>query len=697
MTIVCALLLCVSSMVAAEESDAQVLFREDFEAGIGAWQTEGQAEFSAAAEKPHGGQKAAKIVLTAGVKPAYQKFVRVIDEKVSGGDAYHVSVWVRTEGVNSDPGAYVALEYFDGDKRLDVSHGGHASDNSAREWQQLKVEGTAPKGSRRVRLALLLHANGSAWFDDVEVMCTRYKPIPEKPPAPCAIRISSENVIHPNFGGVGFHCSEHEHTFSQEHFDQVLAKRWRELRPSFARLGDNCDWKGERRDIQANYIRMMKDVGTEVYVTTWNPKDVPEGPERKAYAKSVVDYLEYLVRTKGCTNIKYYCMTNELSMKQWGAMNKDLPKFKSYHQCFYDELNARKLDIKLLATDASPVGCWPSIEWASKNMDEITGVYGGHHYINDYQLEDVRFYGWFLQQAKWGAGLARAKGKNFILGEFGSKQDNSVVNGVKQDRCIWYETPQEPLAALQVCEAGIAAINGGVYALGYWTFADYPDEYSRGYINKWGAFRWSKTDHSTRAVYYSYGLLTRFFRGPATTLSVSSSDPLLRVAAVQHHGAKTISVAVINRYNAPAEVKVGVVPASLPAGTEAGTTLKLRKYVYETAHVPQHPFGDMQAPAGQIEMKDGAFSDNVAPLSLSVYTSEYDDDPPAAVKDVKAEKNAEGKWRVSWSANTEADFCYYRVYRGETQMGSTVATEFTSEGEGQYRVIAVDQSGNAGK
>ena len=270
---------------------------------------------------------------------------------------------------------------------------------------------------------------------------------PAKPPAPCTIRIATDEVIHPHFGGVGFHCSEHEFRLTQEHLDQVLAKRWHELRPSFARVSDNCLWKTDRRDVQAAYLRMMKNVGTEVYMTTWNPRNVPEGPERVAYAKSVVDYLEYLVRVKSCTNLKYYCMTNELSLKGWGSMRTDLPTFKSYHQCFYDELAARQLDIKLLATDASPVSYWPTIEWASQNMDEITGIYGGHHYINDYALEDVRFYGWFLERIQWACGLARQKGKNFILGEFGSKQDGRVLNGVKQDRCLWYETPQEPLAA----------------------------------------------------------------------------------------------------------------------------------------------------------------------------------------------------------------------------------------------------------
>jgi len=696
------LVLFMSRCPGGEAEGKQVLLQDGFEKGLEGWSQEGAAEFAVAEDNPHAGARAARITVGGDNKPAYQKFTRVVDEKPGPLDSYRATVWVRTSGVTTNPGAYVVLEYFDGDKRLDVSHGGMATDATAREWRQLEVSGTAPAGARRVRVALLLHAVGSAWFDDVEVTCVRHKAPPEKPAGTCSIRIEPDTIVCPRFGGVGFHCSEHEHNITKDHWDQVLAKRWRELRPAFARLSDFCDWSQAKRDIQARYILMMKDVGTEVYLTTWNPKDVSDGPDRVAYAKKVVDYLEYLVRSKGCSNLKYYCMTNELSLKQWGSLQNDLPKFRSYHKCLYDELAARKLDIQLLATDASPVQLWHTIEWAAKNMDEITGIYGGHHYINDYALEDDRFYGWFLERVKWGAALARGKHKDFVLGEFGSKQDNRTVNGVKLDRCIYYETPQEPLAALQVCEAALAAVNGGAYALGYWTFSDYPDEYNQHYQNKWGVFRWSKTDYSTRAVYYSYGLLTRFFRGPATVFSITGSDPLLRAAALQHHGAKTYSIAVLNRYKVSAPVTIALSNAPAPA--------VFRKYVFDSARVPTHPFGDMQPPEGKLALKDGLLADTVAPLSLTVYTTACDDDPPAAVKNVKAEKDAAGQWRVTWQAALKPDLCYYRVHRGTqadivpspaNQIGSTIATELLDEkggaGEPYYKVVAVDQSGNASK
>ena len=88
---------------------------------------------------------------------------------------------------------------------------------------------------------------------------------------------------------------------------------------------------------------------------------------------------------------------------------------------------------------------------------------------------------------------------------------------------------------------------------------------------------------------------------------------------------------------------------------------------------------------GTVPLKNGTLVDTVAPLSLTVYTTDYDNDPPAPVRGVKVEAEAAERRRVTWQASVEPDFCYYRIYRGaragfmptqENQVGSTIATEF---------------------
>jgi len=152
-------------------------------------------------------------------------------------------------------------------------------------------------------------------------------------------------------------------------------------------------------------------------------------------------------------------------MGAWGKLAQDLPRFKACQQAFYDEFKARKLDIGLLATDASPVSYWWTIEWAAYNMDDITAVYGGHHYFSEYPPDDERFYPWFYDKLGGITATARAKGKDFILGEFGAKQDGRTIDGIKMDVCVYWDTPQEALVPLQLADATLAALNIGVYAL----------------------------------------------------------------------------------------------------------------------------------------------------------------------------------------------------------------------------------------
>jgi hypothetical protein len=329
---------------------------------------------------------------------------------------------------------------------------------------------------------------------------------------------------------------------------------------------------------------------------------------------------------RGATNLRTYCVTNELSAKDWADLTKDLPTFRDYHQRLFDEFKKRNLPIRLLATDASPIEYWNTVEWAAQNMDSISGIYGGHHYINNQGLDDLGFYEWFKGKCQWGAGLARGKGKDFIR-EYGPAQYFDKKHGLRWDTCLYFDTPQEAMAGIQLSEAALAAINAGVYAMGYWTFTDFPEHPEWHAINQWGLFKWLTNGSVPRAPYYAYGLLTRFFGGPATVYAAVSPDTLLRVAALER---KTWSIAVINRHPEPTPVSI-----SLPRGP-AGAVF--RKYVYDPKHVPETEDGDLQEPSGKISLQNGALGDTLAGTSLTVFTTAYDDVSPALVSGLVVKK-----------------------------------------------------------
>ena len=524
-------------------------------------------------------------------------------------------------------------------------------------------------------------------------------------PHPTDISITS-TPVRENFCGVGFHTQMFLDVSTQDFFEQVLAKRWRELNPRFARLFHT--WQegkpGVRDtkvlDAMARQLVFMKEAaGTEIYVTTGDLKPVTSDEERRAYADAVVDELEYLLN-RGATNLKYYCCTNELTLHEWGDMHTDLPRYQAYHQAIFEALKQRRVPIKLLATDASPVDYWPSLSWAAEHMDDITGIYGGHHYINEHEPDNLEFYGWFKERCAWAANLARAKGKDFILGEFGPAQYFDLKYGVRWDACKYFDTPLEPLAGLQLAEAALAAINGGVYALSYWTFTDYPDEKGQNYINQWGVFKWMTNGGLTRPGYYSFGLLTKFLRGPATVYQVNASDPKVRVAAIRNTEDKSWSIAVINRNLNAIPIRIALSASSQPA--------TFRKYIYDPKAVPVTVDGDLQVHSAKIECRDGALSDTVEASSLALYTTAYDEAPPAPVRGLEITRIRDARIpggsveasRLVWTPNAEPDLCYYRIYHHGVRVGSTAMTEFLDEGPGNarpggYAVVAVDRSGNA--
>jgi len=92
---------------------------------------------------------------------------------------------------------------------------------------------------------------------------------------------------------------------------------------------------------------------------------------------------------------------------------------------------------------------------------------------------------------------------------------------------------------------------------------------------------------------------------------------------------------------------------------------------------------------------------------LTIYTTAFEDTPPAPVTELKAERFHDTKipgafaWaqRVTWRPSASNDVVYYRVFYGDERAGSTATTEFIDEDSHRpagpkWRVVAVDASGN---
>lgn len=491
------------------------------------------------------------------------------------------------------------------------------------------------------------------------------------------------------FEGIGFHVFCHLHPMTDRQSAEVFDKRWREMNPSYARLTHYWNWDLAR---VLPHLHRLRQTGTQMYLTTWDPPDVPAGPPRDAYAARVGELLESLVRGGGCDHLTTYCMTNEMSLRRWGDLRDEPATFADYHTRIHAEIARRRLPVGLLASDASPIQRWDTVEWAAEHMDAITAVYGGHHYLNEHPPHDPTACGWLSERLAWAARLAGRRGKGFVIGEIGAAQyKGPPIEGKNHDACRWWDTPAEPLVAVQLAEIAVAAINAGISAVCYWTFADFPDTWRPDAVNKWGTFRWTGRDHSPRPHYDPTGQLTRFFRGPADPATVTADDPLIRAAAVRHRDGDTWSLVIVSRHDDRREVRIDLPPDA------PGRGVRVCRYAAGNPRI--HPFGDLSAPADLPVARNGPLRVELEPASVTVLTTVGSDTgPPPAPARVQIAPGAQGS-TLTWEPVGSA--IYYRVHAagGAGQLASTTATAWpiAPDAPARLAVSAVDVNGRCSR
>ncbi len=396
---------------------------------------------------------------------------------------------------------------------------------------------------------------------------------------------------------------------------QQRERYWQQLAPSFARLDHKQSWSADQLAAFADHLLRLKQTRTEIYLTTWDPPSVEAGPPRRDYAQRIADQMAYLVHERGCDHVRTYCMSNELTLEKWGTLRWELPTFADYHRELRRAFDDRDLRIELLASDASPHSCWGTLDWCMQHMDDITGVYGAHHYFNEHPVDDPALYHWFLKQCQNAAGAARRLGKDFIVGEFGAAQNHGQLQreGARLDVCRYFGTPAEPMAGLQIADGILAMINASVYACGYWTFADMADPVPpKDYWNQWGIVMQHEDRIVPRSIYGAVGLLAHHFRGSAEVLSIQSDDPAVRAAAIRR-GADTYAIAIVNRHDAPTPVAL----------TGPARKAVLQQYVYEPAQLKPGPLNivGLPEPLGVLRSDGGSMSLEIPGQSLTVLTN----------------------------------------------------------------------------
>ena len=523
------------------------------------------------------------------------------------------------------------------------------------------------------------------------------------------------------WGGFGFHNSEATMTplMSDEFRDQRVLKTFREISPTYARVfAGYWDWTREAMDRFADYYdATFRLADTTLYLVPGRMPVITDDFKASEYCEAVATRLEYLVRERKCTKIRYYCLSNELSVGPtyaWFAKHWD--KYAEINREMQRAFMRHGLDIGLQTPDSSGYLRMGDIDWAITNINEQTDTYCWHLYERALEPGDPALYNKLTEALRELVGKALRKEKRLSLGEFGfTGKITPYGQGVMRDDAhAAFRHPGSEFArraAISRAEMGLAALNAGAVSAVSWTMVDYPDPFLRedgdtpeekarydvarfsGFgldvrYNKNGLFRWcdDDRDYSSYPDLYTMGYLAKLFRKGARVLPWTTDDDTLRAGGVTNPNG-SVSFAVVNWGDAK---KVTLAFPLAP-------TRPLRVYEYDSEHPPINAFNDLQPAKGTVTAVDGAVTVAVPAKSMTFLTTDYEDHVPAEVANVRIANGV-----LSWAASKESEHRYYRVYRDGKQIASTVATSLLVPGAvggdlKRFTVKSVDKWGNAGK
>ncbi len=236
------------------------------------------------------------------------------------------------------------------------------------------------------------------------------------------------------FGGIGFHNSKATMIpiMSETFINERVLKTFREIRPTFSLVyGGFADWPQEAMDQFADYYdKTFRDAGTLLYMVPGRMPMPTADFDAEAHCEKLAQKLEYLIEVRKCTKIRYFCITNELSVgNTYAHLAKNLDDFKQLHGCLCRAFRRHGVDVGLVATDGSGENCFSQVKWARENMDEITEDYCSRLYLGKYQLGDLEAYEYCRGHFEELTVEARKAQKHFILGEYGINEQKKGQPG----------------------------------------------------------------------------------------------------------------------------------------------------------------------------------------------------------------------------------------------------------------------------
>ncbi len=358
------------------------------------------------------------------------------------------------------------------------------------------------------------------------------------------------------------------------------------------RILDHC----EQNQVDVFFTQMWADVEWNAFPGAGRLQSAPKSVED--FAQGLATLMEYLVKTRHYTCIRWLCISNEPGY-DWGWWlgpdGKPVSIMPALH-AVRAELDKRGIAVGLSAPDWSSMGqSTPEFDFT----DKAVAAFDAHNYAS--------FANNHLQEL-W-ADKAHDRGIPFFQSEFGDwGGDDPFTNHTSA-------TPKSYSNQMVNAEKVIQGMNVGVDGFNRWSFINRGDLDGQWQLvrtfdtNTW---QYLKRVALEPVPYFTYGILTRFLAKHSSILESQCDGQDLVVSAARSPRGN-LTVFVLNKSEGKQAITLNL------ANLGQATTLYKYQVTEESANNPDF----QMSPIEKIEASTGklSFKDELPDMSITVYST----------------------------------------------------------------------------
>lgn len=357
----------------------------------------------------------------------------------------------------------------------------------------------------------------------------------------------------------------------------VIRKRVQWMRLPIARImmqsrwcykgNGQYDWNDPQMEALYRHLDVCQRIGTTVLLTDWGIEpgwlktpDVAKVEDPK-YAEIISTYMDHLLNKKRYTCIKYFILVNEPNYEV-----KDWKRWKAGVLNVAVALHRKGLEGKVTLMGADHAH---ADDWHRNAVDQIPDTLGGydiHRYASEMEVRTGALFNYFRENWEYAwTKDPKARAKPLVVGEagFNTPGFSSSNNPLHLD----------PRYGVLMSDYAVQAVNAGSWAVLAWML---DDNSHPGFT--WGMWKNRAEGLATKPWFYTWSLLSRYFRPGAIIVQSKVSSPDVRVLAAYRDDEKSLgkqswAFCIVNRSDTSKTIRLHMT---------GGPRLNLNRYVFST-------------------------------------------------------------------------------------------------------------------